>query len=426
MACWGRMEHPEIIKNMTFTLTQKRILYSVALVAVAAIFGFIIYVVFFKPPAEEQVNVNGELVPVSVFPEISENINRPFEVENVNAFVGVPAIDTVAVGGNTLTETIMAEEAEQAMIAGNGTDMQYYDAEEGIFYRVTPDGEKIAMTDEIFKGVQEVEWSNDSNSAVLTFEDGFNIYYDFESKTQYTLPKEMEDFSFSPNDDQIGYKFMAIDEEDRWLGVINPDGSNPRGIVRLGDNEASVQVNWSPSGKALGTYQEYADGDRQSVVPLGLHGENYKQMMVEGRDFNYEWSEDGKQMAYSVFGAYSDFKPTLWVVDAQGEDIGKNRVPLEINTWADKCTFASSTDMYCAVPDSLPTGAGYAREMADQTPDSIYRINIQTGSKSLVAIPTNSTGTQQYTVEDMYVSQDGSTLYFTDVNTKNINKLKLK
>ncbi|MFA6027679.1 MAG: hypothetical protein WC752_02025 [Patescibacteria group bacterium] len=412
--------------NFNLTDTQKKVLYVTAMLVVAAFFGFLIYVLFFKAPKEEYVNINGNMVPITVFPEINLNLNIGVSVENVNAFEGIPAISSVANGGNTLAETILPEAAQDATLAANGQDMQYYNAEDGKFYTVNADGEIVSLSDEAFKGVEKVNWSNNSNQAVLEFQDGYNLYYDFQKKQQYTLPKEMEEFTFSPNNDKIGYKYMALDEEDRWLGTINPDGSDPKGIERLGENGDKVQVSWSPSGKAIATYNDYMDGDRQKVIPIGLNGENYKQMTVEGRDFNYQWSPDGKQMIYSVFGSYSDFKPTLWVVDAEGDAIGNNRVPLEIDTWVDKCTFGTGSTAYCAVPNDLPTGAGYNKDIANDTPDSIYKIDIKTGTKSLIAVPTSATGTSAYTVDSMNISADGTYLYFTDKAEKNIHKIKLK
>lgn len=410
---------------MQITPIQKKILYVIGLLVIAGVFGFFIYVLFFKPSGDEYVNVNGELVPTDVFPQISLNLNKAAK-ENINAVSGLPTISEVANGGNTLAETILAETAGNATISGNGKDMQYYDAADGKFYRINEQGQKVAMSDEIFKGVNNVTWSNDKNKGVLEYEDGFNLYYDFDKKKQYTLPKEMEEFTFSPTDDKIGFKYMAIDEEDRWLGTMNPDGSNPQGIERLGDNGDKVQVSWSPSGKAIATLKDYIDADRQKVIPLGLNGENFKQMTVEGRDFNYQWSPTGKQMLYSVFGAYSDYKPSIWVVDAEGEDIGKNRRQLDLNTWEDKCTFSSSSEIYCAVPQTLPTGAGYSKDIANETPDSIYKVDLNSGKKSLVAIPTDEYGTINYTVDTMYVSDDGTTLYFTDKTNNNIHKIKLK
>jgi hypothetical protein len=236
----------------------------------------------------------------------------------------------------------------------------------------------------------------------------------------------MEDFSFSPDNQQIAYKYMATDKEDRALGVINPDGTGIIRITGLGDNADKVQVNWSPSGQAVATFQDYIDSGRQKVIPLGLHGENFKEMVVEGRGFEYQWDTTGKKMLYTIYNAESDFKPSLWIVDAEGDQIGENRINLQINTWEDKCTFGSSTTIYCAVPNSLDKGAGISPAVADDTPDSIYKIDLSTGAKSILAVPVDKTGSKQYTVDDMYTSTDGSTLFFTDKQNQNIHKIKLK
>jgi len=398
---------------------------AIVIVVITVVMGFVIYVLFFKPAEKAYVNVNGQLIPVDVFPTINLNVNKGVKA-NINAFTGIPEIDKIANGRNTLTETLNTDIAQNATRANDGKSMQYYNAEDGKFYRIDENGNKVLMTDEIFKGVANVNWSNDSNAAVLEMQDGYNIYYDFNKKKQYSLPKEMEDFSFSPDNQQIAYKYMALDKEDRALGVINPDGSGVTSITGLGENADKVQVNWSPSGQAVATFQDYVDSGRQKVVPIGLHGENYKQMLVEGRDFQYQWDTTGQKMLYSIYNAESDFKPSLWIVDAQGEQIGENRINLQINTWQDKCTFGSSSTIYCAVPSSLDKGSGISRGVADNTPDSIYKIDLTTGAKSILAVPVDATGTTQYTIDSLYTSTDGATLFFTDKNNKNIHKIKLK
>lgn len=412
---------------MQITDLQKKILYIVMLVVATGLLGFLIYFLFFKPPTTQYVNSNGNMIPVTdLFPSINLSVNKQTGNENINTGFVAPQIDAVAQGGNTLADTVLDEKTQDATLTQDGKSMQYYDADEGKFYRINENGEKELMTDEIFKGVEITNWSNSSNAAVLEFSDGYNLYYDFKTKKQYTLSKEMKDFSFSPQDNQIAYKYMAIDPEDRWLGVINPDGSGVQQIERLGENEQKVQVNWSPSGVAVGTFNEYTDGDTQRVIPLGLNGENFKSMAVEGRDFTYQWAPDGKQMLYSVYSASSDYKPTLWITDAQGDDIGNNRQPLSINTWAEKCTFASTSEVYCAVPQSLPTGAGIDRGSAYDMADSIYKINVKTRKSTLVAIPTDQSGTANYSVQSMQLSADGSSLFFTDNNEQKIHKIKLK
>ncbi|MFH1822933.1 MAG: hypothetical protein ABH830_04500, partial [Patescibacteria group bacterium] len=106
---------------------------------------------------------------------------------------------------------------------------------------------------------------------------------------------------------------------------------------------------------------------------------------------------------------------------AQGEAIGSDRKNLKVETWASKCTFNSETDLYCAVPNELPAGAGLFPELAETTTDYLYKIDIRTGLKKLIAIPDES-----YSMSDLIISQDGRYLYFTDNATMSIHKIELK
>ena len=111
----------------------------------------------------------------------------------------------------------------------------------------------------------------------------------------------------------------------------------------------------------------------------------------------------------------------LWLVNAQGETIGQARKSLNIATWADKCNFASDTDLYCAVPKELEAGAGLFPELAKNTPDRLYKIDTKTGLKKLIAIPDGD-----YNMSNLTISDNGYYLYFTDEITKRIYKTNLK
>ena len=168
-------------------------------------------------------------------------------------------------------------------------------------------------------------------------------------------------------------------------------------------------------------YTKGVDFNRQEVYFIGLNDENFKSTIIEGRGFQPEWSPKGDQLVYSVYSSDNDMKPQLWIVDAQGDNIGNDRRRLNIETWAEKCTFAGQSKMYCAVPDSLPEGAGLFPELAKSTKDNLYQIDINTGLKKLVAVPDGS-----YNMSNIIVSDSGDNLFFTDNNTQKLYKIKLK
>ncbi|MFH2136324.1 MAG: hypothetical protein ABII19_01660, partial [Patescibacteria group bacterium] len=97
------------------------------------------------------------------------------------------------------------------------------------------------------------------------------------------------------------------------------------------------------------------------------------------------------------------------------------RRSLSVNTWADKCTFSGNDTVYCAVPQSMETGAGFQPDLFSSVPDSFYRIDLTTGLRSLVAVPYGS-----FSARDISVSSDGRYLTFTNGQTGRIERVQLQ
>lgn len=388
--------------------------------------GFVIYRIFFGPLVREPAtNVNISLPP-GTLPPTNVNINAGVIIRNINGVqeVVLPAIDTVARGGNTLAEDVPAEAVSNAEVTERG--IVYYNEFEGKFYTLDKDGKPQTLTDDVYRSAEEITWSPEGSKAILEFPDGSNILYDFDSKKQTTLPKELSDFSFAPSGGEIAFKFLTDRKEHRWLGVSSPDGSQARGIEQLGENAEKVTVDWSPSGQVIATFRESVNAEDNEITFVGLNDENFKGLVVQGRGFQSQWSPAGDRLLYSVYNAQGNYQPELWITDAQGENIGRNNVPLKINTWADKCTFSVNTAIYCAVPQTLPYGAGIVPDLAASTPDIFYKIDLATGTKTVIAYPVDSSGNSRFSAEKLYVGNDGKNLFFTDKQTRKLQKIRLE
>jgi hypothetical protein len=412
---------------MTLSPTTKRILYALLLLAAVLAIGYIIYVVFFAPSDQGQTNqnvnnANGGLPNIN---DILANLN--VQVNTNGGVVGLPGIDTVAAGGLTETEVLTPQIETIAPAQAKDGSMRYYEAEDGKFYKVDGNGNIVQIGDAQFRGVDNISWAGTTNEVILEFPDGSNIYYNLDTDKQVTLPKEFEEFDFSPTDSQIAFKYMHIDPERRVLAVSNPDGSSARTLESLGNNANRVDVEWSPTGKVAASYAEFIDLNRQEVGFVGLKGENFKGTIVEGRGLKSQYSKDGKNLLYSVYSSATDYKPTLWIVGADGDDIGSNRRDLSLNTFADKCAFSSdSRTAYCGVPSSQEYGYGLEPRLLDDVPDDIYKIDLVTGTKSKIATPVNSNGQPVYTVDTMDVSSDNSQIFFRDSATGQLIKMRVK
>jgi hypothetical protein len=101
--------------------------------------------------------------------------------------------------------------------------------------------------------------------------------------------------------------------------------------------------------------------------------------------------------------------------------MGDNRRSLGVNTWADKCAFASSGVAYCAVPQTLPAGSGLQRALAASVPDTLYRVDLAAGRVAVAAIPENPV-----TMEDVQVSADGSQFFYRNPATGAVERIRLR
>lgn len=410
-------------------LRTKKILLIIAFLGSVFLIGFLLYLLFFKPP-EAGVDEFYQPPITETFPPSGPGTGIPIVGTGGGVLPGAGTVEegeegdrptTIATGGLTKVQSIVDKPTKNAKMASNGKDIAYYDISDNSFYKIGATGRIEKISDKKFFNVEKTYWSNDINKAVIEYPDKTKIMYDFEKEQQFTIPKHWEGFDFSPDGEQIVTKSMGIDPDTRWLAISNADGSQAKRIKSLGENGDNVNPTWSPSNQIIATYTESSDLNRQSVYFIGKNDENFKAAVIEGRGFESTWSPTGSHLLYSVYNSESGYRPTLWITEANGERIGAGRKPLEINTWAHKCNFSSSTKVYCAVPTNLEEGSGIFPEVANSTPDNLYEIDLSTGTQKRIAVPERDT-----TIQNIMVSGDGNSLYYTDANNGQIFQIKIK
>ncbi len=413
---------------MDFLNKYKKIFIVFGFILIVLILGYLLYAIFFKPePApvitEKPTATSTQGVLPVAKPGTGQITPSGQPIGGLQGETVLPISKSSAVASGGLTETLELSQAPSlaATLSANGNDLQYYNKLDGKFYRLTKDGQASLLSDEVFHEVEKITWSPDKNKAILEYPDQAKIIYDFKNKEQISLPKHWKDFNFSPDGSKIVLKSMATDPANRWLAVVNNEGTSAQRIASLGDKDDTVYPSWSPNNQTVAMYTEGKSFDQQAVYFVGLNDENFKSLTIEGRGFEPKWAPEGDRLLYSVYSSSSDLKPELWATNAQGNNIGAGRIKLDVQTWANKCVFSSKTEIYCAVPESLEEGAGLFPDLAKNAKDNLYKIDIQTGLKKLIAIPDGD-----FTMSDLIVSDNGYYLYFTDVNTGKINKIKLK
>ncbi len=161
--------------------------------------------------------------------------------------------------------------------------------------------------------------------------------------------------------------------------------------------------------------------NEEEILFLGANKENFKSLVVNGINFRGKWSPDGEKLLYSTTSGADGWRPAVWITDARPSTMGQNKTSLGLNTFADKCSFGNATMIYCAVPTSLDEGAGLYPQIVASTPDNLYRIDLQTGARELIAIPQG-----EHTIDSIVVTANEKTLFFTDKISGQLYKINLK
>lgn len=413
---------------MEFFRRYKKIFLIIGFLILVVFLGWLIWQTFFHSTTVEPTPGGTASTSSTGLPtagpggETSGEITGPTTLPSGQTSGGAPDSNKpseIALGGLTKTQIMTDSPTLDPTLSKNG-GVQYYNKDDGHFYTLDKNGKATLLSDKVFYDVENVVWSPSKDKAVIEYPDGSKILYNFSDKSQVTLPSHWEDFSFSPSSGQLISKSLGLDAENRWLTVSSDDGSKAINIENIGTNDKTVYPSWSPNNQIVAMYTKGVDFNRQEVYFVGLNDENFKSTVIEGRGFESQWSTTGDKLLYSVYNTDTNLNPKLWIVDATPDTISQDRKSIDLNTWASKCTFASNTEVYCAVPNSLEKGSGLFPELADKTQDSLYKIDLKTGTKELIAVPDGA-----YNISQIVVPSDEKNLYFTDKKTNQIYKINL-
>ncbi len=337
----------------------------------------------------------------------------------------VPEISEVAQGGKTWVNSVMPDKTLGTFLSADGVSSVYYNPDNGKFYRTDALGAKTLLSDQTFYNVKNVNWAPTTDRAIIEYPDDFKIMYDFRMQKQYTLPKNWSEFSWEPNASKIAFKVNSQYPEQIWLAIANPDGTEAKPIEHMGDNADKVTIAWSPNNQVIAFSRtgEPRAAFEHNMLLIGLHGEKFRSFVVDGLGFEPIWSPAGDRITYSVWNPDTGYRPKLYLVEAQGDRIGMNKIDTGLYTWAHKCSFnQTGSTLYCAVPRNLAEGAGAFSELAGYTQDNFYKIDVRTGQIGFLAEP----GMGGYDVEKIYLSQDENLLYFTDKLTGRLRYIRLR
>lgn len=397
-------------------LNYKKIALIVGFSLICILFAWLIYMFFFA----------------SMLAPVNKNTNKPYEPEptnrNLNSNGALPANKNInkattertrkiAPSGFSEIRKITKSSVKGASLASNGTDIIYYNRDDGKFYKINENGEKTLLSEKTFYDVQNIVWSNNKDKAVLEYPDGANVIYDFTKKKQTTVPKNWEEFEFSTDNKKIVTKSFSDYSANNNLVIANISTGQTKIIENLGNKANFFQISCSPDNQVVAFFAELVDFDHQEIYFIGQYGENFKSIIVNGMGFKGKWSPNSKKILYSVYSSLNDYKPILWITDKSG-----NQRMLPVKTWSDKCVFYSNDIIYCGVPQEFGKMAGMYPKSSLKFNDDIYRIDIIKNYAEKIPIDKKF---DFYNVKEILISKDQDALYFTDGRTGRLYKIDL-
>lgn len=403
---------------MTITLSDrtKVLLRLVLFLGVTLLVGFALYWLFFAQPPSviQDAGTEEDLAGGGSLPGSEASGSRTGVRGEEDDGTGQLPISQVAEGGETITTQLTTSPITSPHLTSQG-NIAYYDPADGRFYSIDATGTVQSLSQAQFPEAETVVFNNTASAAVIEFPDGSNLLYDFDSAKQVTLPNHWEDFSFSPDGEDIVTKSLGTDPSNRALVISSADGSSTKVVAALGSNEDLVTVSWSPQQSLIGfaaTGEGTSTFGQRKIYTLDQEGEAAGIITINGTNYKNIWSPSGKYILYSIAESGDDYRPSLWYVDAKGDRNGDLRLRLSIKTTVDRCTFAGESTLYCGVPVTTVAGSGTNPEILTG-PDHLYKISLPSGDAELLAIPTVSTA-----IKNVSVDADERTLYYTDSRGK--------
>jgi hypothetical protein len=236
---------------MDFFERYKKIILIILFLSATIGLGFLIFIFFFKPIlAPEIPTVSETNGPSYGFPKAATGTN-PIEINNLNQNSQVPQklpeskASNVALGGLTKTTELNQNPSLAPTLSKDGSSLDYYDQNQGKFFRINQDGQISTLDNTVFHNAQKITWSGDKDKVIIEYPDETKIVYNFDTKKQVTLPKHWKDFDFSPDSSQIVGKSIGLDPDNRWLIVSDTDG----GKITAWKASGTTKTRSTPSGR---------------------------------------------------------------------------------------------------------------------------------------------------------------------------------
>jgi len=345
-----------------------------------------------------------------------------------------PTISLSIAPSPTITEGTKAED-EFKKLSNNlslspiisSENILFFDKQEGLFKNVVNvlnTNQETKLSETIFTNILKIDWSNNQDKVLLTFEDNGKIRYSLFDLTQdltYLLPSYITaiDFSF----DDKNFVIYHQEENNNYLATLSLDGTKETKLLEI--NFSNIEI-FSLDKDNLIFYQKPAPlMPIEGVFTYNLKTKNLTTLPIYLYDTAKIYGLEAmpsKNGDYLLFSAtdYQNKNLELYVFE-----IAENKFfKMPFASFVDKCTFTNdSKNIYCAYSNSFSNNDFsypfdyYLGLISSQ--DSFAKVNLETGEFTIFTENT------PFDANNLQVSENEDFLVFINKYDGLIYKLKL-
>ncbi len=304
----------------------------------------------------------------------------------------------------------------------------FFDKQEEVFKNVVNIlgvNQETKLSETVFTNILKVDWSNNQDKALITFEDKGKIRYSLFDLTQdltYLLPNYITaiDFSF----DEKNLVIYHQDENDNnYLATLNLDGTKETKLLEI--NFSNIEIYWLNQNNLI-FYQKPAPLiPVNGVFIFNLKTKSLTTLPIYLYDTTNLYglealpSKDGNYLLLSATD-FQNKNPELYVFDIANNKLLK----MPFKSFVDKCAFTNDNkNIYCAYSNSFSNNNFsypfdyYLGLIPSQ--DSFAKVNLETGEFTIFTENTS------YDAYGLKVSEDESFLIFINKYDGLLYKLDL-
>jgi len=349
----------------------------------------------------------------------------------------LPIVSTPTTPSPAITETNETKAKDKFIKLSNNSSLSpvvssenvlFFDKQEGVFknvINVLNTNQETRLSETTFANILKIDWSNNQDKALITFEDEDKIRYslfDLSQNLTYLLPNYITAIDFS-SDDKSFIIYHQDGSNQNYLATLSLDGTKETKLLEI--NFSNIEI-YSLDKNNLILYQKPAP-----LMPIeGIFNYNLKTKSLTTLPINlfdttnlYGLealpSKDGKYLLFSATD-FQNKNPELYILDIANNKLLK----MPFTSFVDKCAFTSdSKNIYCAYSDSFSNNNFshpfdyYLGLVSFQ--DSFAKVNLETGEFTIFTENT------LFDANSLQVSEDEDFLVFINKYDGLLYKLKL-